>query len=703
MMVFFESLFSSDLFAAMGHTLIHSLWQGSLIVLIINGHTRLAGKTSSSHRYNAAFAGLLLMFWTSCFTLLYYYLKVSGITGGVAYESADFASFIYSPIVGVSQIQAPNLNFELHALLPLLGAFWLIGVMIFSVRLIRGIVHTATIKRTLDFSVSLQILDRVSELSKEYNLTRPLQVAISKYVLAPTLIGFLKPIIIFPLAAINQLHPDEIEMILRHEIGHIRRNDYLQNIVIRIIEIMMFYHPCTWWLSHILQKERENHCDDQVLDAQVDRLAYAKTLLKLGSFNKQLNAATDISFSGSSATLLSRIKRILNQNQNLSIMKGNLIVFALLIAAVLGISATTYLYKSNKSVDVDGLNKQQLRVLPIGDPEIPEYMLTAQDTSKKDIEELQREKAELHREGAELHRERAEIQRKPQREQRESRQEMRELRQEMREKEREYRSENRYEKMSDEEKREFEKRMEELGEKIAERFESEEFEDRMEEMGERIANRFESEEFKTRMNEMEKRMNENFEDGEFEARMEEMGERLEATFDSEEFEESISAIAEWGAEFGANIARSVSESFDEDFQIEIDKAIDEIHVDGEFAEDMGHFGEEIGEMVAGIVDGVFEGMEDIHDSHSNVRSKKHSLTDKLAKRLKADGFYKDNKVALKLEKDKLKINGKSQPEETLLKYKHLLFKYSDVDNGKKFTFNYSDKNGKKKSSLTIED
>ena len=97
----------------------------------------------------------------------------------------------------------------------------------------------------------------------------------------PVVVGYIKPTILFPIALINQLSIVEIEAILAHELAHIKRHDYLLNIIQILIETIFYYHPAIWFISSKVRFERENCCDDLAIDKIGSSVSYAKTLIKL--------------------------------------------------------------------------------------------------------------------------------------------------------------------------------------------------------------------------------------------------------------------------------------------------------------------------------------------------------------------------------------------------------------------------------------
>src|SRR6202007_2795286 len=100
---------------------------------------------------------------------------------------------------------------------------------------------------------------------------------------APAGGGWLRPVILRPVAAIAALSPAQVDAILAHELAHIRRHDYAVNILQTIAETLLFYHPAVWWLSNRIRAEREHCCDDIAVALCGDPVEYAEALAELES------------------------------------------------------------------------------------------------------------------------------------------------------------------------------------------------------------------------------------------------------------------------------------------------------------------------------------------------------------------------------------------------------------------------------------
>jgi len=135
---------------------------------------------------------------------------------------------------------------------------------------------------------------------------------VSALVEAPTVVGWLRPVVLVPLGALAGLPADQVEALLIHELAHIRRYDYLVNILQSVAEALLFYHPAVWWVSGHIRAERELCCDDVAAQASGSVLTYVQALAELESC-RPVHAHAALAANGGS--LADRIARLLGQSR----------------------------------------------------------------------------------------------------------------------------------------------------------------------------------------------------------------------------------------------------------------------------------------------------------------------------------------------------------------------------------------------------
>src|SRR5262249_18744391 len=139
--------------------------------------------------------------------------------------------------------------------------FWALGVLVLSVRTIGGWVGVQRLRRgAMPGGPELEAL--LIRLKLRLCISKPVRVCASTAVHVPTVIGYLRPYVLLPVTALTGLSVLQIEGILAHELAHIRRHDYLVNVIQTLVETLLFYHPAVWWVGAQMRREREHCCDD---------------------------------------------------------------------------------------------------------------------------------------------------------------------------------------------------------------------------------------------------------------------------------------------------------------------------------------------------------------------------------------------------------------------------------------------------------
>ncbi|HUX15042.1 MAG TPA: M56 family metallopeptidase, partial [Phycisphaerae bacterium] len=158
---------------------------------------------------------------------------------------------------------------------------WVVGVLAMSLWQLAGWLAAARLKRLASRPGDDGILALVARLARQLRVSRPVKVLESVLVRVPTVVGWLRPVILLPVGLATGLTPAQVEAVLAHELAHIRRYDYLVNLLQTLVETLMFYHPAVWFISRRIRAERENCCDDAAVAAGTERFSYAEMLLEV--------------------------------------------------------------------------------------------------------------------------------------------------------------------------------------------------------------------------------------------------------------------------------------------------------------------------------------------------------------------------------------------------------------------------------------
>src|SRR5262249_61512628 len=148
----------------------------------------------------------------------------------------------------------------------------------------------------------------LARLRSRLRVARPVLLLQSAAVAVPTALGTLQPVILLPFSALTGLTTEALEAILAHELAHIRRRDYLVNLLQTAVETLLFYHPAVWWISRRLRIERENCCDDLAVEVTGNARAYARALVGLEQIR---SARPAFAVAANGGTTLARLARLL--------------------------------------------------------------------------------------------------------------------------------------------------------------------------------------------------------------------------------------------------------------------------------------------------------------------------------------------------------------------------------------------------------
>lgn len=315
--------FSQNLNYALGWTVIHSLWQAFIITLITGVLLIALQQKASKVRYMIAHSGLWAILAAALITFCIYYdfsRSPSGLVVIPEIENLPTTLFVENTvsedIASVSPLAFSWQGFKNYCNnnMYIIVTLWFMGVVAFLMKILGSISYVYYLRNRMNFPADEYWQETLDGLRQKIKLSQYVELVESALVRSPIVVGHLKPMILFPIGAINRLSNHEVEAILAHELAHVLRHDYLFNILQNVIEALFYFHPAVWWLSSQIRTERENCCDDVAISICGNAVTYAKSLVsvqEMAFYSPQLAMA----FAGNSRKkqLLLRVQRILNQ------------------------------------------------------------------------------------------------------------------------------------------------------------------------------------------------------------------------------------------------------------------------------------------------------------------------------------------------------------------------------------------------------
>jgi GWxTD domain-containing protein len=296
----FETWVENPLAGAVGWTLLHSLWEGAIISTALAAALVLV--RSSRARYAAACVAMLVML--GGFGLTLSRVMPEGVHGLRTVRAPAFPAWNDQ-----TDKEAPgSSNPGLAAVVPWLSLFWIAGVWVFSLGHVASWVSVCRLRRRGVCCAPERWQKELVRLSAQLRLSRPILLLESCLADAPMVLGHFRPLILMPIGLLAGLPAGQIEAILMHELAHIRRYDYLMNVLQRSMEGLLFYHPAVWWISRVIRAERECCCDDVVVAMSGSAHEYAVALAALEQ-NRWSGREPAVAATGGS--LVKRIRRLL--------------------------------------------------------------------------------------------------------------------------------------------------------------------------------------------------------------------------------------------------------------------------------------------------------------------------------------------------------------------------------------------------------
>lgn len=324
------------LIQAFGWALLHSLWQGFLIFACLRLVLYLWSHMSARIKYNLSYLSLTGIFTWFCITLWQQVsaaLRVRQATW-VMIETGVRQKHIDMPAIYQSQSSIKHFIPQLEMWFPLVVALYVTGVAVMSIKLIMDLVQLKQIRNNQVLPIDAVWEKHLERLTARLRIPRKVQLLISTHIQVPVMIGFLKPLILLPVAMFNNLTAEQLEAILLHELAHIKRNDYLLNIFQSIVETILFFNPFIWWITKNIRLEREHCCDDLVIASQVQPLQYAKALVALEEYRLTVNALA-MAAADNKQHLFHRIKRIMEmKTKNINYTQKLLAVLIIAIGLI---------------------------------------------------------------------------------------------------------------------------------------------------------------------------------------------------------------------------------------------------------------------------------------------------------------------------------------------------------------------------------
>jgi beta-lactamase regulating signal transducer with metallopeptidase domain len=312
------------LFDKIGLILLHFVWQAAVIAVIAGLLLHLLKRNYSGLRYIICCLSLFLMVALPIIFVFSDLVKSHGsfdILSDKQLSRVEGQEVFYGKnLIGITfrtdQIQISSFEELINYLkryVSFLSIAWMYGVILMTIYRLYGYSKIRSLIRQAQSVVDPSWDAKIKNLMQKIGIKRKIKILQSSLSDTPAVIGFLKPVLLFPVSFFTGVESAYIEAIILHELAHIKRFDYLVNIIQLIIETLGFFHPAVWWISGRIREERENCCDDFAVRILGDKLIYAKSLVQL----EEKRQFTSLVTAANGSDLSHRVSRLLNIKSNI--------------------------------------------------------------------------------------------------------------------------------------------------------------------------------------------------------------------------------------------------------------------------------------------------------------------------------------------------------------------------------------------------
>jgi beta-lactamase regulating signal transducer with metallopeptidase domain len=302
----------SALLRALGWSLFNSLWQMSLLWATFHFFLLIFSRLPARSRHGLALFLLTVGAGWSLVTFLRAYI----FPETVPHESQWLLTLL--PAADIGNALTWVSHWLIGEALPWGSSVYLLVLSVLLLRYFRHYIRSRQITRTGLSSISPAFRLFTASTARQMGIRATVGIYLSSLVDVPVTLGFLKPVILLPVAILTNLRTEQVEAILVHELAHIQRKDYLLNLMITVIELLFFFNPFARLLIARIKKEREHCCDDQVLEFRYDPHAYVSALLSLARQHGQGRLALAAIGGGGDQLLLQRARTMLQQKKQYS-------------------------------------------------------------------------------------------------------------------------------------------------------------------------------------------------------------------------------------------------------------------------------------------------------------------------------------------------------------------------------------------------
>jgi len=292
-------------------SLLHFLWQGAAIAAVAAAFMFVFRKPATRYLVGIAALALMLVSFGVTFSL------ISGASGAVA-EVTTAGAPAAAPLSTLGATASPEMLAGEQAAVSSDGGFlwiargWLAGVFVFALRIAFGLLVIEYLRRRNLIALPDALVERFRALQRKVGVRREVRYAECESLSVPAVVGVFRPLVLLPMRALTGLSPEQLDAVIAHELGHIRRFDVAVNFFQVIAESLFFFHPAVWWLNQRIRADREDCCDDVAIATCGGTVGYARALATMESWR----AVPSFAMAATGGSAAARVARLLGVNTN---------------------------------------------------------------------------------------------------------------------------------------------------------------------------------------------------------------------------------------------------------------------------------------------------------------------------------------------------------------------------------------------------
>jgi beta-lactamase regulating signal transducer with metallopeptidase domain len=328
---------STDLMTALAWSLLHFLWQGAAIAAFAAAAMQLFRAATTRYLIGILALALMCVSFGATFALL-----VDAPAAIETEATPDFASL--SPDVAPAAL--PDGVVTLRVARPAeawrdfawLARVWLAGVCLLALRVAGGLLLLEHLRRRALSPLPVELVERCLALQRRLRISRVVGYCECRLVAVPSVLGLFRPIVLLPVQALTGLSAEQLEVVIAHELGHIKRFDVAVNLFQVVVETLFFFHPAVWWLNRRIRADREDCCDDIAISACGRSVAYARALAVMADWR----GTPELTLAATGGDVASRVARLLGiSRQPTRVRSAGVLTAALVLAASLTAGAAS--------------------------------------------------------------------------------------------------------------------------------------------------------------------------------------------------------------------------------------------------------------------------------------------------------------------------------------------------------------------------